>query len=150
MIFMNVWLEGWKKGKLVGPRNFLHEPIKNQSPKFGEIYGEKIRMGRSKGKMTHLPLTVPTVIWFKKKKKKSNWQALFFCFISLCLFTSYYPVRLTFHISRQLFFFFFSFFIISFSFARCFISCGFFCYNTKTPFELWVKIKSTPDLLIWK
>ena len=53
-----------RKGKLVGPRSFFRESTKNKSPKFGEIYREKIGMGKSKGKMTHLPLTMHMVRWF--------------------------------------------------------------------------------------
>ena len=53
-----------RKGKLVSPRSFFRESTKNKSPKFGEIYREKIGMGKSKGKMTHLPLTMHMVRWF--------------------------------------------------------------------------------------
>ena len=61
---MNVWLERWEKENWWALEVFSVSPPKIKSPKFGEIYREKIGMGKSKGKMTHLPLTMHMVRWF--------------------------------------------------------------------------------------
>lgn len=68
-----------RKGKIGGPRCFLGELTKNQSSQFGEIHKEKIEMGRSKWKMTHLSYSVHTLV---------GWFSPFFFLIKLSGFVS--------------------------------------------------------------